>query len=163
MTRFFNGTNAYTSLFPNWLDADKMQDIRFVLPFLILILGVCLFFAAALILLVFVQTFNFIHGKTTMERFGRSGHDTDHDQRMMNSGIKDDAQVFRASSSRVNSSSFPNRNKNDKHFPEVDPYEEHSIELESRLISTEIANNPNSSNDKIAHSNYKQMLMRNRR
>ena len=81
---------------------------------------------------------------------------------MLNSGIRDDAQVFRASSSRVNSSSFPNRNKENQ-YPQIDIYEDHSVELENRLISTEIANNPNSSNDKIAHSNYKQMILRNRR
>lgn len=57
-------------------------------------------------LLLYVQTKNFIYGKTTMERFGRVGGDTDRETRIINSGIRDDTQIFKQSISRV--SSFQN-------------------------------------------------------
>ena len=72
---------------------------------------------------------------------------------MINSGIKNDTQVFRNSTSRANSVSFSRpKSKGDE---DTDIYEEHSSELENRLISSEIDATPNSSNDKIAASNYK--------
>ena len=41
--------------------------------------------------------------------------------------------------------------------------EKNSMELSSRMISKEIENNPNSSHDLVAASNWKQMRVRNRR
>ena len=41
-------------------------------------------------LLVFVQSTNFLAGRTTMERFSRSAGDIDQNTKIMNSGIKDD-------------------------------------------------------------------------
>ena len=77
-----------------------MTEKRFVLPFQILLLLITGFFIPPLILLWIVQTYNFLRGKTTMERFGKVGHDPDQETRMINSGIRNDAQVFRQSASR---------------------------------------------------------------
>ena len=41
--------------------------------------------------------------------------------------------------------------------------EKNSLELSNRMISKEIENNPNSSHDLVAASNWKQMRVRNRR
>ena len=46
-------------------------------------------------LLVFVQSTNFLAGRTTMERFSRSTGDVDQNTKIMNSGIKDDIQVYK--------------------------------------------------------------------
>ena len=46
-------------------------------------------------LLVFVQSTNFLAGRTTMERFSRSAGDVDQNTKIMNSGIKDDIQVYK--------------------------------------------------------------------
>ena len=42
-------------------------------------------------------------------------------------------------------------------------FEEHSKELDNILIHSEIENNPNSQNDKVAKANYNAMRLNNRR
>ena len=59
---------------------------------LILVTG---FFLVPVGLLVFVQSTNFLAGRTTMERFSRSAGDVDQNTKIMNSGIKDDIQVYK--------------------------------------------------------------------
>ena len=64
-------------------------------------------------------------------------------------------------------SSYPNRESIDDSLL----FEEHSFEIEqrldtefeNRLISKEIEENPHSSRDLVAKSNYRQMRLRNRR
>ena len=72
---------------------------------------------------------------------------------MINSGIRNDALVYRAST-RHSSGSVSDKSRAQG---ETDIYEEHSMELENRLISSEIENNPNSQNDRVAHSNFKKI------
>ena len=47
-------------------------------------------------LLYFVQAKNFINGRTTMERHGRGGNDNDRENRIRNSGITNDMQVYKS-------------------------------------------------------------------
>ena len=66
-------------------------------------IGITGFFSLPLMFLLYVQSKNFLAGKTTMERFGRVGAENDRETRMLNSGINDDTQIYRASVTRVNS------------------------------------------------------------
>ena len=54
-----------------------------------------IFFILPLYLLLYVHSKNFLNGKTTMERFGRVGNECDRETRIMNSGIRNDTQIFR--------------------------------------------------------------------
>jgi len=58
-------------------------------------------FIPPLTLLYYVQAKNFILGKTTMERHGRVGNDTDRENRIRNSGIVEDMQIYRTQQTRV--------------------------------------------------------------
>ena len=70
-----------------------------------MVLLICLtgFFLLPLLLLVFVQTNNFLQGKSTMERLGRVGNDHDRETRIINSGIRQDTQIYRYQVARVGS------------------------------------------------------------
>lgn len=62
-----------------------------------LVLQICLsgLFLVPVTILVYVQTGNFINGKTTMERFSRAAYNTeDQTYRAMNSGITDDRRII---------------------------------------------------------------------
>ena len=72
-----------------------MRSDAFVLSFLGLVVSVMIFFILPLHLLLYVHSKNFLHGKTTMERFGRVGNENDRETRIINSGITDDTQIFR--------------------------------------------------------------------
>lgn len=47
-----------------------------------------------LLLLSLIQIRNFLHGKTTLERYGKGGNNLDRESRIRNSGIERDVQVY---------------------------------------------------------------------
>ena len=69
---------------------DLAKSYAFNLSFLSALLLISGFFAIPLTVLLYVQSKNFWSGKTTMERYGRAGHDTDTESRILNSGIRND-------------------------------------------------------------------------
>ena len=85
------------------LPSSLLESEIFYLCWLALLLGITIFFIAPLYLLLWVHSKNFLSGKTTMERFGRVGNENDKETRIMNSGINNDAQIYRNSVSRVGS------------------------------------------------------------
>lgn len=72
------------------MSADLAKSNAFNLSFLSALLVVSGFFAIPLTVLLYVQSKNFLSGKTTMERYGRAGHDADTETRILNSGIRND-------------------------------------------------------------------------
>ena len=79
--------NHYNDIFSDIFPVDLEYQDAFYLPFLCLLICLTAFFTLPLFLLLYVQMMNFKHGKTTMERFGRSGGDNDRETRIINSGI----------------------------------------------------------------------------
>ena len=76
--------------------------------------------------------------------------------RMINSGIRGDAQIFKQHISRTGSYSPMPRVHEENDFNEVA-----SLELSNLMAATEIESNPHSSEDLVAVSNWKQMRLRN--
>ena len=64
-----------------------------------------------------------------MERFGRVGNENDRDTRIMNSGIRDDLQIYRQSVTRVGS--FINNNTT---VEQVDVDQKNDDDQRERLI-----------------------------
>ena len=91
MVRYLESrSNYHNEIFSEIIpDSLEFQD-AFYLPFLGLLICLTAFFTLPLFLLLYVQIMNFRHGKTTMERFGRSGGDNDRETRIINSGIEAD-------------------------------------------------------------------------
>jgi hypothetical protein len=75
--------------------------------FVALLIAITLLFIPPLLLLLYVQTRNFLSGKTTIERFGRAACESDRESRILNSGIRGDTQVYREDLTR--SISYPTR------------------------------------------------------
>ena len=106
--RFFEHQNFKNDIFSFLESWSILTNDTFFISWVSVLLGVTIFFIAPLILLLYVHTKNFMKGKTTMERFGRVGNENDRETRVMNSGIRDDIQIYRQSVTRVGS--FINNN-----------------------------------------------------
>ena len=88
MVRYLESRDIYyNDIFSELIPVDIESQDAFYLPFICLLICLTAFFTFPLLLLLYVQMLNFKHGKTTMERFGRSGGDNDRETRITNSGI----------------------------------------------------------------------------
>ena len=92
MYRFVTNRHyKHTDFMPIAKHTEAIQsDYLIIIPqFIVAITSI--FFLAPVALLAFVQSMNFVHGRTTIERFGKSSVDNDYEARILNSGIKGDA------------------------------------------------------------------------
>ena len=82
------------------LDGSHLGNKAVMAPFIFFLIVVTGAFCVPLLILLYVQTLNFMSGKTTMERFGRSRDDSGQPMRMLNNGIQGDAQIYKRNISR---------------------------------------------------------------
>ena len=83
-------SNFYV-IMPEWL-----QDEVIIVAGLAAVTCLTMVFIPPVSLLYYVQVRNFMVGRTTMERHGRGANDNDRENRIRNSGITDDMQVYRS-------------------------------------------------------------------
>ena len=107
-----NDPNDYGTATPLIPQIESLQVAGLFYTLVSILILVTGFFLAPLGLLFYVQIRNFMKGKTTMERFARSHGDSDQNTRIMNSGIRNDIQVYRMSNRLSSSVSVSQRDSN---------------------------------------------------